>query len=93
MQVLCIPLVPAPVDFLEKTDLVKTVALAVDLEASDKLNLSVEVGRAARLPGSDTQCQPALFPVICDLRLRDHFLHDQLLSTPHVYFIYFGSTV
>ena len=26
---------------------------------------------------------------IHDLRFRDHFLDDQLLSTPHLYFLYF----
>jgi hypothetical protein len=44
--------------------------------------------RSAR-PATPVLTAGTLRACIHDLRLRDHFLNDQLRPTPHLYFLYF----
>jgi hypothetical protein len=43
--------------------------------------------RSAR-PATPVLTAGTLRACIHDLRLRDHFLNDQVISTPHLYFLY-----
>jgi hypothetical protein len=58
--VLPIKVIPAAIDFLKATNLVKTMALAINFEAGDKLNEAGIVIRPTCFCGAYAESQPTL---------------------------------